>query len=97
MEFEQNRFITVTIIFDNSGNRCTDRDVYAFTKRGIEYTDECYRRCHSSWCSYSYSTSIEYQGKIYQLTYENMAKYFPEWIKEKYDAEDYIELDDLVL
>lgn len=98
MEFDQNRFITVAVIFDNGhGSRYTGRDVYAFTERGIEYTDECFYRCHSRYCSYKESTLIEYQGKTYPLTYTNMSRYFPEWISEKYDNEDYIELDDLLL
>jgi hypothetical protein len=99
MEFYQNKFITVTILFDyGRGSTCKDRDIYAFSDRGIEYTDDCYKRCHSLWCSYRESTLIEYQGKTYSLTYTNMATYFPKWISEKYDvADDYIELDDIVL
>lgn len=98
MEFDESRFITVTVMFDNGhGNIYTGRDIYAFTTRGIEYTEECYHRCHCKWCPYRESTLIEYQGKTYPLTYTNMSTYFPQWISEKYDNEDYIELDDLIL
>lgn len=96
MEFEQNRFITITIKFE-SGNICTSRDVFAFYPHCIEYTDKCYQRCNSKYCSYRLSTLIEYKGKTYPLTYTTMITHFQEWIDEKYGIEDYIELDDLVL
>ena len=95
MEFDKNKFITVELDW---GYRTSGlRDVYKFDEMGIYYTNINDSYGTSTWCSYNSDTKVIYDGKTYPLNYRTMSKLIPEEIEKKYGAEDYIELDDIVL
>lgn len=96
MEFDKNKFITVELYW---GHRISGlRDVYKFDEIGIYYTNIRASYDGSTWCSYDAGTKVLYDGKKYPLNFDTMSELIPTEIEKKYGvADDYIELDDIVL
>lgn len=97
MEFDREKFITVTLRWLYDGNTVT-RDVYRFDEAGIYYTNDNIDDNRSTWCSYDDYIVIDYEGETYKLTYEEVKDFFPKAIEEKYaDGDNYIDLDDIIM
>lgn len=98
MKFDRERFITVTLRwYDDS---TVTRDVYRFDEAGIYYTNDNIHDSRSTWCSYSDDIVIDYEGKTYKLTYEEVKYFLPKAIEEKYSdtaGDNYIDLDDIIM
>ena len=96
MEFDKERFITVTLRWLDTGNTVV-RDVYKFDDRGIYYTREY---SLAIWCSYSDNVVIDYEDETYELKYSAVKDFLPKAIEEKYSdtaGNDYIDLDDIIM